>query len=270
MIMSKILLIILLFSASASANKKIGCTQPNLCQLLKSILKDSNTTLKPVLTISGDPHHFSPAPHHIKNMVKVDLLIAAPVQLQPWIEQVSAKRPDQTTFVWNLQNDIKPQIVQKYGPHYHELSHFWLYPEMQCQLEEKLKGFFKQNKVVLRPHTCDEDNYRSRLEELAKKMKNYMVIPTHSAISPLLNAHGIKTLALRGAHHHSQIQASQLKKLETLRQTYKTIWLTEGQLAHGKETFRKFKRKDDLHVELVHERPNPLDYFLDNLEKIIP
>lgn len=249
---------------------EISCTHSQLCLMAEFILKshelkkNEHYTIKQTIKISGDPHDFEPKASEIKELINSSLLISGPTELNPWIKKITEQRKKNKTLK-SISLSIASDSFTTYKSKNKEaLSHFWLYPEIQCdmeaQLEEKLVEYqLIKERVSLRNECSDEAQVvEAELSDAIKKMK-YPMVFTHDALLPLFNIYKLKNqnfLAIKGSGHHHETTAASVKKLYDALKAPLVIWLIEENINVPKNILDK-KRANDL--ELKIESAEPID-----------
>lgn len=251
-----LILLLFLYNISTFANTtktEISCLHHELCLMTKTILEEDNKrsptdyTLNVLVNIKGDPHEFEPSSNQIKTILKSKFLIAGPKALNPWINKFGNNRKSPTI---NLE---LPKTYLDQMKNMEAFSHFWLYPEIYCELKQNLKKELISHKIVsdynLFVEPCDNQK-ELIIKELQSTLKNikYPIILTHDALLPLLES--LKSsdnviIAIKGSGHHSETTAESVKKLYRALKFPKTIWILEDNI-HVPDNILSKKRKEDI------------------------
>lgn len=213
--------------------KVISCTHPALCEVVSSVLDEKDIQIESPIIFGGDPHHFEPSPSTIKKLYQSDLLISGPTDLHRW---------------WKSGARSEKEIVLTIDADRFKLSHFWLYPEINCQLKKRaFEELAKKNLKVI-PPTCTQTSM------MVKNIANKAVILGHDALTPLIEDLKGFPIALKGSHHHDEISPATLKKVALLlAKETRVIWiLDKGSILPP--SVSKLIRKTDLVYEIDVEK----------------
>ncbi|MBC7427325.1 MAG: zinc ABC transporter substrate-binding protein [Bacteriovorax sp.] len=248
---------------------KISCSHPELCRLAQIIFTENHTNnieFESLVKIVGDPHEFEPTTTEVKDLIKANILISGPIELNPWIKKVNyqrAKMMDIKTI--NVPLDDKDYSL--YSSISHEpLSHFWLYPKIFCTIKSHMEEQFIKLKyliVIPKNKTCagEEAKIISELQSTLESLK-YPIVLTHDALLPLVVS--LKTsnlvVAIKGSGHHSEASPQSVKKLYDALKAPKVIWIIEEKISVPQNILAK-KRSTDLTVNLDTANSEGLDYF---------
>lgn len=225
---NKLFLFFFLVSCKTFAFETVACSHPEICRLI------SHTTLnqvptKSLIVISGDPHEFEPSSNQVKELLTAKILVVGPQELNPWIKKILYQRAkDKSIITFNL--EINETISKKYSTNKEPLSHFWLYPEIYCDMKKQLAEWiiFKQNKIATNL-TCNYESQIKSLETSLQKITTPIVL-SHDALLPLLNYHSknkLKVLTLKGSGHHDDVSPQAIKELYNALKFPKVIWVFE-------------------------------------------
>jgi ABC-type Zn uptake system ZnuABC Zn-binding protein ZnuA len=241
--------ILFFVSISLHANEIIFCSHPEVCNLLNKIKIDSVAT-KSLVVISGDPHEFEPNANQIKDLLTANPLVTGPLELNPWIKKISylrSKNPGLKTISLKLN---EKQIRFYSNGNLEALSHFWLYPQIQCdfinQLALNREVLSKINKQKIK---CNVTEIENKISQTISKLNSPIVL-THDALSPLLTTYGkstnknFKIINLKGSNHHEEISSNSLKNLYQNINGQHVIWILERDIKIPDAINAKIKSSD--------------------------
>ncbi len=245
--MLKILFILSIAVNIASAKADWLCTHPQLCQLAFDYFKLSNQrmpSLDKAIKVSSDPHEIEPTAKELKALYRTPYLIAGPKELHPWatpILDLRNKNKDLKSFSY----EINPEFLKKYPASNGEaLAHFWLYPDIKCEVFEKLQKWINDNAQIV------ECPYLKESQLLKNINLSMPVIVSHDAIVPMLLSKNINAISIKGSGHHEEPTPKQLKKVYQLLKTHqKVIWLVEDQI-HFPTAIEQLWRKGDIIIHI--------------------
>lgn len=213
------------------------------------------------ITQDEDLHHFRPSLGQIKRLQKKELYILGPKELFPWGTELFRNKK---TIILDLsQKDFYP-----YTGSAEELSHFWLYPEIQCSLQKKIKAILQKEGFLTKEAQCLPLEEFLKLKEKMMKYEIPPLIITHSALSPLLKSLKIDHFSLKGSGHHEEISTKHFKNLLSfLKKRPHHIWIQESNIRIPEAVFRHKKLKD--HVISVNiQNSKDLLKFLNQLIEV--
>ena len=212
------------------------CSHPQACNLVRDYIQSVQApepTFKKAISLVKDPHHIEPNAKEIKAMYQADNFITAPMSLNPWAKSVLKMRRDKKSKVIELQTSADTSAAK---------AHFWLYPEVACELWQQV-----HNQLKLAPKTppCPYD-----LKE-AQVLKNQNpIIISHDALIPFLNQRGFKVYAMKGSGHHEEPKPKQVKLIsDTVKNSKKIIWIEENNI-HFPHSIEKLQRPHDIVIEI--------------------
>ena len=133
---------------TCSATLVLSCSHHELCQMAQKIVVENKLESKfhfqNLVNISGDPHEYEPTTTEIKNLINAPLLLTGPVELNPWAKKINFQRSKnsalKTISLYFNDNDLKiyPNVSSEI------LSHFWLYPNLFCEMKKHLASELQQ------------------------------------------------------------------------------------------------------------------------------
>lgn len=238
----------------------VVCSHPEICSLAKTILDESNTkNIEPkvAVKIAGDPHEYEPKLSEIKTLLKASVLLAGPIELNPWIKKVNyqrSKEKDLKTISLNLTQNL----AQKYNNASKEvLAHFWLYPQVYCDLKSQLVHAMKDAALIPNTFTFNLNTCQSEANLIENRLKDtlskspYSIILTHDALLPLFEQAKGKdgVVAIKGSGHHHETRSDSVKKLYDFLKGPKAIWIKETGINVPKNILNKI-RKDDFLIQI--------------------
>lgn len=247
---------------SLSAGTIISCSHPELCTLAQTILFENQIKdyqFVNLVAISGDPHEYEPSTTEIKNLIKAEVLIAGPAELNPWIKKVNYQRSkiEKTDKLKTLMIPLDKKDYAIYPNASHEaLSHFWLYPQIYCALKDKLETQFVSMKMLVidsAKKSCAAEALKieTLLQSTLLSTKLPMVL-THDALLPLLeilSKNKGTVAAIKGSGHHSETTTRSVKKLYDALKSPQVIWIEEKGINVPQNILSK-KRKNDLTLNI--------------------
>lgn len=228
--MYKIFLIVITCFANLSFAKiNIACTHLEVCRLINMSAPDAFNTKILVLT-KGDPHEFEPSIDQIKELLNADILISGPLELNPWMKKIYYQRLKNIKLV-TFSLKIHPAYIQKYGKDNLEaLSHFWLYPDVFCDMKNQMINWIKnQLKIQKIQNACNTKDIELKLTNVLSKTKSPIIL-SHDALYPLFKAYKsetLKVIPLKGSGHHDEVSPDTVKGLYNILKEKKVIWILE-------------------------------------------
>lgn len=240
------------------ADTIVSCSHPQLCTLAQKIFTENhmkNYKFVNLVAISGDPHEYEPSSAEVKNLIKADILIAGPVELNPWIKKVNYQRSKLALRTFNIPMENKEYSLYPNASH-EALSHFWLYPKIYCALKTKLEDqLVAANILAALPAKKLCSNEALKIEnDLQATMESLKlpVVLTHDALLPLmesLSKNSANVVAIKGSGHHSEATSKSVKKLYDALQKPQVIWVEEKGINIPQNIMSK-KRANDLTVKI--------------------
>jgi ABC-type Zn uptake system ZnuABC Zn-binding protein ZnuA len=264
----------------ASAQTIVSCSHPELCRLAQSIFVENNVKnfqFQNLVKIVGDPHEYEPSSAEVKALIKADILIAGPVELNPWIKKVNYQRSKISGLkTINIPMDKKDYDLYPNATH-EALSHFWLYPKNFCALKTKLEEqLVAMNMLIITPtkKTCatEAQKIESELTATLASVKIPVVL-THDALLPLLESlskNAATVVAIKGSGHHQEMSPKAVKKLYDALKAPKVIWVEEKGINVPQNIMAK-RRSADLSVQIDTANSVGSEYFaiLQDLNKLL-
>lgn len=244
---------------AASAATTISCSHPELCTLAQSIFAENRMKdfqFENLVAIAGDPHEYEPTTTEIKNLIKANILIAGPVELNPWIKKVNYQR-SKTVALKTLNIPMDKAEYALYPKASHEaLSHFWLYPKIYCTLKTKLEEQLVANNLLVvlgtkKSCSAEAQKIESELQTTLQALKLPVVL-THDALLPLmenLSKNSANVVAIKGSGHHTEASPQSVKKLYDALKKPQVIWIEEKGINVPKNILSK-KRANDLTINI--------------------
>lgn len=237
----------------------ISCSHPQLCSLAQNLFAENqikNFQFTNLVSITGDPHEYEPSSAEIKGLIKAEILIAGPVELNPWIKKVNYQRSKISgTKTLNLPLDKKDYALYP-GANHEALSHFWLYPKIYCSLKDRMQEqLVKMNLLVETQTKKTCANEINKIEHELQTTLNSLKFPlvlTHDALLPLmesLSQNSAEVTAIKGSGHHSEATPQSVKKLYDALKKPRVIWIEEKGINVPKNVLAK-KRKDDFTIKI--------------------
>tara|TARA_R110000868_G_scaffold163614_7_gene395878 strand:+ start:1863 stop:2660 length:798 start_codon:yes stop_codon:yes gene_type:complete len=225
-----------LFITSAQANTW-QCSHPQACNLVHDYIKSTNSPLpsfEKAIKIVKDPHHIEPNAKEIKAMYKAQVFITAPMPLNPWAKSVLKMRREQNAKVIELMSPITKDKEA--------LAHFWLYPEIACQLWTQVH---EQLKLQENEPACP---YNFDFKQTGKT--EFPIIISHDAVVPMLKSLGYDIHAIKGSGHHEEPKPQQVKAIaDTVNKYKKVVWIEENNI-HFPHSIEKMQRSNDTVLEI--------------------
>ena len=237
----------------------ISCSHPQLCALAQTIFTENrmlDTKFQNLVAIAGDPHEYEPSSAEVKNLIKADILIAGPAELNPWVKKVNYQR-SKIVSLKTLNLPIDKNEYALYPKATHEaLSHFWLYPRIYCALKTKLEEQLVAANLLVelknkKSCTAEALKIENSLQETLLSLKLPVVL-THDALLPLLenlSRNSANVVAIKGSGHHSEASAMSVKKLYDALRKPQVIWVEEKGI-HIPQNIMSKKRKNDLTISI--------------------
>ncbi|MBC7712605.1 MAG: zinc ABC transporter substrate-binding protein [Rhizobacter sp.] len=258
-----------LFVSPVIAGVKISCSHPELCRVAKIIFSEnhiSNFEFESLVKIVGDPHEFEPTTTEVKDLIKSEILISGPVELNPWIKKVNYQRSKMNS-VKTINVPLEDSDYNQYASISREpLSHFWLYPKIFCSLKTHMEEQFVAMgylKTLPQNKTCATEGAKvtAELQSTLESLK-LPVILTHDALLPLLESLKFSSgvVAIKGSGHHSEASPQSVKKLYDALKSPKAIWVIETKISVPQNILSK-KRNTDLVVNIDTANSEGTDYF---------
>lgn len=229
--------LIMFYSWTLSA-RVVTCTHIQVCNLATSISNEIKASIPEIP--KGDPHLYSPTPESIKKYIEAELLIVAPIELNPWAQRIvfireKQQRPTLVLKVHNTQNKVSAEAN----------AHFWLNPENLCSVRDTVAQFLKA-----KVSACPYINKFSENILKIKEVSNYTFVIAHDALSTLFQSNDINFLALQGGGHDHEIGPKAIKDLYRLLKINKSIvWIEEPPIVFPKK-IKSMMRKSDQQFEL--------------------
>lgn len=241
-----------------------------MCRLAKLILTENkveDVEFKNVVKIVGDPHEYEPTTTEVKDLIKAEILIAGPVELNPWIKKVNYQRSKSGQLKTISIPLSKDELSLYPGGNHEALSHFWLYPRIFCALKTKLETqMISQNLFKLQHNTDTCAGEVTKIEaELKTSIQNikYPVVLTHDALLTFLESlsdkHS-KVVAIKGSGHHQETSPKSVKKLYDALKEPKVIWVEEQGINIPQNIMSK-KRANDLTLKIDTANSLGTSYF---------
>ena len=268
-----LLLLISLISylPAISSAHVISCSHPEMCRLAQIILSENKVAdieFKNVVKIVGDPHEYEPTTTEVKDLIKAEILIAGPAELNPWIKKVNYQRSKSTQSKTLSIPLTKEELTLYPGGNHEALSHFWLYPKIFCALKSKLEAqLVSQNimKAQGSKNICPEEakKIEADLKATIQNIKLPLVL-THDALLTFLesvstDSHN-KVVAIKGSGHHQETSPKSVKKLYDALKEPKVIWVDELGINIPQNIVSK-KRNTDLTVKIDTANSTGNSYF---------
>ncbi len=234
------------------------CTHPQLCQVVADYYKLSNIQapkLTKAIASNKDPHEVEPTTTELKNIYKARYLITGARELHPWITSIlnlRSKKPELKTFSYDVNQDYLKRYPKS---HKESLAHFWLYPDIKCDVFNKFQKWIERDKE---PIECPYKEEALVLKDIKIEIPT---IVSHDAIVPLLLSLGIEAYSIKGSGHHEEPNPKQLKEIHLLLKKHpKVLWIVEKQI-HFPNAIEALKRKDDkiIHIDTNRDYPSNKD-----------
>ena len=220
-----------------------------------------------LVSISGDPHDYEPTTTEVKNLIKAEILISGPTELNPWVKKINYQRSKISNVKSvNVQIDKKDYAQYPGGTH-EALSHFWLYPKIFCSLKTRLEEELVASKILSassEKKSCSEAALKIE-NELRETMTNINipVVLTHDALLPLLESltkTPSEVVAIKGSGHHHEASPRAVKKLYDALKKPKVIWVEETGINVPANIMAK-KRPVDLTIKIDTAKTEGMEYF---------
>jgi ABC-type Zn uptake system ZnuABC Zn-binding protein ZnuA len=254
-----ILISLINYLPALNAETIISCSHPQLCALAETIFSENHMKefkFQNLVVIAGDPHEYEPTSAEVKNLIKAAILIAGPVELNPWIKKVNYQRSKMKDLK-TLNIPMGKAQYELYPKASHEaLSHFWLYPRIYCALKTSLEEQLVANELLIilpKKKSCVSEaaKIESELQTSLSTLKLPIVL-THDALLPLLETlskNSANVVAIKGSGHHSEASATSVKKLYDALKRPQVIWVEERGINIPQNIMSK-KRKFDLTISI--------------------
>lgn len=233
---SIITLLTLFFFQGLLAKEKplVGCTHPQVCNILYSIGLGSVTDIQMMKTIGADPHDDQLSTKELKNMMMAKYMFFPPAALQPWITRLAKARSKKTTYVLEYPQNLS-NLYPLSTPH--QLAHFWLYPEIVCHMTNHLYETLKITFEGLTPYDCKPlfEASKDLFQFLAKEL-NLVIILTHDALAGHMIKLNKKVFSFRTEGHHSHYGQSENLKIimsaikKAKEDKSKVLWVVEDKI----------------------------------------
>lgn len=263
MIVFGLLPVNLFANAEQSTKLKVACSHPQVCRLIDWMYPNQSiSTIFPIGEIAGDPHHFEPSPSDLRGLLDQKVLITAPIPLQPWVRGVvrqRARNSEARTLTLNTS-----EIEKKYKSSTREsLAHFWLFPDAICSMANQIHKFIGQEQEELELHINKEINCDALNQRIAssfknyREKKNYPVVITHDALTPLFQEHDVEHLTLRSSGHGDRVNSRHIRRLENLigkSEETPLVWIEEDQIFKNPQIQAR-KREMDITLNLTTDGP---------------
>ncbi|GAB4022285.1 MAG: hypothetical protein Fur0010_25480 [Bdellovibrio sp.] len=238
------------------------CTHVQVCNLASSLSPEIKVQIPEIP--KGDPHLYSPGPDSIKKYIESELLLVAPLELNPWAQKIVfiRKKQNRPTLVLKIEK-TSPKIGSE------AQAHFWLNPKNLCETRSQIAQFLKiENTICL--YT---EKFKSNIEKL-EKMSDQTFVIAHDALSVLFSMHNIPFLALQGGGHDHEIGPKTLKALyQTLKSKNSVIWIEEPPIVFPPK-IKSLVRNSDVVLKInvdgiLGDAPDKiLSNFFEQLEEI--
>jgi hypothetical protein len=265
--------------AQTPSRPTLYCAHPQVCFLLK--------TLWPMLPValakksSGHHHHNEPSVKEVKQLLTYPLIIWAPDDLDPWSKRLITQRSTLT----NILSPLPESILKTYQdlPHPSQssslkqaLSHFWLYPDVMCQLRHDWKKQFDQSSSLFKqselPTTTDcpfsplHSSFKELQQTLQTKKPSLRLLVLFPPIVPLLQSLQFPLLSVPQRHQPSPQELKEwILEVKKQRSSYQLWWIVHKDLNHRDPWTLKAAQKDDSIFYYNFEEQNA-DYSLPVLE----
>jgi ABC-type Zn uptake system ZnuABC Zn-binding protein ZnuA len=249
---------------AVKADTIVSCSHPQLCALAQTIFTENHMKdfkFQNLVAIAGDPHEYEPSSAEVKSLIKADILIAGPVELNPWIKKVNYQR-SKIIALKTLNLPMEKQDYALYPTASHEaLSHFWLYPKVYCALKTKLEEqLVASNLLIVLPNkkSCSAEAVKIENDlQVTLSALKLPVVLTHDALLPLLETlskNSANVVAIKGSGHHSEATPTSVKKLYDALKKPQVIWVEEKSINVPQNIMSK-KRKNDLTINIDTAAP---------------
>lgn len=255
--------------SGVNAATKISCSHPELCRLAKIIFAENNIKnfeFESLVKIVGDPHEFEPSTNEVKNLIKAEILVSGPIELNPWIKKINYQR-SKISNVKTINIPLADRDYLQYPSESREpLAHFWLYPKIFCSLKNQMEAqllAFGYLTAIQKNQNCVAEELKiiTTLQNTLKQLK-FPIILTHDALLPLFESlkspNGV--VAIKGSGHHNEASPQSVKKLYDTLKAPRAIWIIEDKINVPQNILSK-KRQSDLVVNLDTANSEGLEYF---------
>ncbi|PIP92478.1 MAG: hypothetical protein COW00_04185 [Bdellovibrio sp. CG12_big_fil_rev_8_21_14_0_65_39_13] len=245
-----------------ASSQTVACSHPQVCNLINDIAPELKATLPEAM--NGDPHLYSPSPSSIKKYLNVDILIAAPLEMNPWIERIVSMRTKQNkkSYILKHKNWSKLKVSKE------SMAHFWLSIDSLCDSRSQISTFLDS-----KDSACPYLNFQKELTLELGNWKNSLFILSHDALTTLLKIHELEALPIESGGHDREINSRTMKNLAKLTQTSRTIiWIEEPPM-HFPSQVLKSKKPNDIFLrinivgEIGHSPTQVLSDFLTALKE---
>lgn len=212
------------------------CSHPQACNLVRDYIHSTQAplpTLKKAISVVKDPHHIEPNAKEIKAMYQADNFITAPMSLNPWAKSVLKMRREKKSKVIELKVSADTSAAK---------AHFWLYPDVACQLWQQVHA---QLKLAPSEPNCP---YQLKYSQALKETRP--IIISHDALIPFFQALGFTAYAMKGSGHHEEPKPKQVKLIsDTVSSSKQVIWIEENNI-HFPHSIEKLQRPNDIVIEI--------------------
>lgn len=222
-----------------AAPQKIACSHPQVCNLINHIQPDAKAMIPEIM--NGDPHLYSPSPSSIKKYLDADVLVAAPLELNPWIRHIVElrKKVNKPTYVLKLL-DLKNIQTSKESK-----AHFWLNIDALCDSRNQIITFFKWANSK-----CPFLESNLIIKRELAPFKQTPFILAHDALSTLVQLNNLISLPIQSGGHDHEVDSKSMKKLVSYIKTYeRVIWVEEPPI-HFPKSILQYKRANDILIKV--------------------
>lgn len=253
----------------ANANT-ISCSHPEICRMAQIILQENSVqgiVLENIIVPTGDPHEFEPSIHDIKKLMRAPILLVGPVELNPWMKNISQLRSKEKNLK-TFKLDLPTFSISEYPTNESEaLGHFWLYPKIYCHLKNSMSEILNYRQPV----SCNFENIEQLLSADLKKISSPIIL-THDALLPLLQrlaTNKKQIMAIKGSTHHGEVTAAAVKHVYDALKNKKVIWITEDNIAVSENIKNKIRSSDTIiKIDTAKSPTNNQDFsLLESLHK---
>ena len=199
-----LLVFIFVFTTKLKASSKVQnivCTHQMVCDQVSKIIELNKYKIIEAFEKNSDPHHSSLSPLQIKKIKNADLIIRGPQKLSPSLNSIFLQSKKLTIELENHQTKINP--------------HFWLFKEVNCQIEKQLKTKLHKLKIKMKTAaSCLNYELQSSLEIEIKNIlaiKKVTLILPHNSFTEYLKGLGFDAYSLYKPGHHKHINLKILK-----------------------------------------------------------
>ncbi len=253
----------------AWAGNQLQCSHPELCRLARIVLEENQVSgyeFQSLVKIVGDPHEYEPTINEVKALIKAEMLISGPHDLNPWIKKINYQRSKlSNTKTISLPLTKSDYALYPNGGH-EALSHFWLYPKIFCAMKARLEKELLDMKIL--SALTSKKNCADEEKKIEKDLKETLlsvkipVVLTHDALLPLLRslAPTATIAAIKGSGHHQESGPEDVKKLYNALKAPKVIWLEETGINIPQNILAK-KRSADLTLAIDTATSSGAQYF---------